>query len=38
MGKHQAVIPEIRGRAFISGFNTIILDREDPFPKGFVLG
>ena len=38
VGKHQAVIPEIRGRAFISGFNTIILDREDPFPKGFVLG
>jgi proline racemase len=38
VGSYQAVIPTIKGRAFISGFNTIILDREDPFPKGFVLG
>ena len=38
VGAHPAVIPTIKGRAFISGFNTIVLDPEDPFPKGFLLG
>ncbi len=38
VGEFSAVVPTIKGRAFISGFNTIILDREDPFPKGFLLG
>lgn len=38
VGEFPAVIPTIRGRAFISGFNTIVLDQEDPFPNGFLLG
>ena len=36
--EYPAVIPTIKGRAYISGFNTLLLDREDPFPKGFLLG
>ena len=36
--EYPAVIPTIKGRAFISGFNTLLLDPEDPFPKGFLLG
>ncbi|MGE5617708.1 MAG: 4-hydroxyproline epimerase [Sphingomonadaceae bacterium] len=38
VGGYPAVIPTIRGRAYISGFNTIVLDPEDPFPNGFLLG
>jgi proline racemase len=36
--EYPAVIPTIRGRAYISGFNTIVVDPEDPFPRGFQLG
>jgi proline racemase len=38
VGEYPAVLPTIRGRAYISGFNTLVLDPEDPFPKGFLLG
>ncbi len=38
VGRYPAVIPTIRGRAYISGFNTIVVDPEDPFPRGFQLG
>jgi proline racemase len=31
------VIPEIRGRAFITGFNRFIMDPEDPLKNGFEL-
>lgn len=32
-----AVIPTIEGRAWITGFNQLVLDPEDPFTTGFVL-
>jgi proline racemase len=32
-----AVIPEITGRAWITGMGQYILDAEDPFPAGFSL-
>ncbi len=38
VGDYPAVVPTIKGRAFISGFNTLVLDPEDPFPRGFLLG
>jgi len=39
VGKYPAVIPEITGSAYITGFNHIILDPDDPFgSKGFLLG
>jgi proline racemase len=31
-----AVVPTIRGRAWISGTGTLVLDPEDPFPAGFL--
>ncbi len=36
-GPHTAIIPEITGRAFITGQHTFILDPEDPFRDGFLL-
>jgi proline racemase len=33
-----AVVPEITGRAWITGMGQYLLDPEDPFPAGFVLG
>lgn len=39
VGEYPAVIPEITGSAYISGFNHLVLDPDDPFgAKGFLLG
>ena len=39
VGKYPAVIPEIAGSAYITGFNHIVLDPDDPFGlNGFLLG
>ncbi len=39
VGEYPAVIPEITGSAYITGFNHIVLDPDDPFgSKGFLLG
>jgi proline racemase len=32
-----AIIPAIRGRAWITGFHTYLLDPDDPFPEGYLL-
>ncbi|MGI6643494.1 MAG: proline racemase family protein [Bacillota bacterium] len=32
-----ALVPEVSGRAFITGFNQLVLDPEDPIPSGFRL-
>ncbi len=32
-----AVVPTITGRAWISGFQQLVLDPEDPFPAGFLV-
>jgi proline racemase len=32
-----AVIPEITGRAWITGMGQYLLDADDPFPRGFAL-
>ena len=32
-----AVVPEITGRAWITGMGEYVLDPEDPFPAGFAL-
>jgi proline racemase len=32
------VRPRITGRAYITGFHTFVLDREDPFPMGYRIG
>lgn len=38
VGPYKAVIPSITGRAWITGFANYVLDDEDPFPNGYVLG
>ncbi|MGB9838973.1 proline racemase [Thermovenabulum sp.] len=38
VGPYKAVIPEITGNAFITGFNQMVIDPEDPVKYGFLLG
>jgi len=35
VGSYDAVIPEIRGRAWLTGLNQLLLRPDDPFPAGF---
>jgi len=37
VGGMPAVVPEITGRAWITGMGQYVLDPEDPFPTGFSL-
>lgn len=37
VGDTPAIIPEIRGSAWIHGYNTLIIDESHPFPKGFQV-
>jgi proline racemase len=37
VGDRPAVIPEISGRAWITGMGQYLLDPTDPFPTGFAL-
>jgi proline racemase len=37
VGGLPAVVPEISGRAWITGMSQYMLDPEDPFPAGFAL-
>jgi proline racemase len=37
VGSFAAVVPEITGRAWVTGMGTYLLDAEDPFPVGFAL-
>jgi proline racemase len=37
VGGLPAVVPEITGRAWITGTGRYVLDDEDPFPAGFAL-
>ena len=32
-----AVVPEITGRAWMTGQGSLVLDPSDPFPGGFLL-
>ncbi len=37
VGKFEAVVPEISGRAFITGFQQFVMDPEDPLRAGFFV-
>ncbi|HEX9709080.1 MAG TPA: proline racemase family protein [Candidatus Thermoplasmatota archaeon] len=37
VGPHEAVIPEITGRAYLTGLSQLVLRPDDPFPAGFLL-
>ena len=36
-GKYKAVIPEVKGNAFITGKNTFWINPNDPLKDGFIL-
>jgi trans-L-3-hydroxyproline dehydratase len=36
-GNYQAIIPEVSGRAHITGRNTLFFDPDDPLGKGFLI-
>jgi trans-L-3-hydroxyproline dehydratase len=37
VGSHKAIIPQITGRAWISGQTTLMLDPADPWPGGYKV-
>lgn len=37
IGEYDAIIPEISGSAYITGFNHFVIDPEDPVKYGFTL-
>ncbi len=37
VGPHRAVIPEVGGRAFITGRHEFVIDPSDPWREGFLL-
>jgi len=37
VGPYRAVVPTIRGSAYVTGFNQLVLDPRDPFPAGFLM-
>lgn len=37
IGEYKGIIPQIKGRAYITGFNHFIIDEEDPLKYGFTL-
>jgi proline racemase len=38
VGPYTAVVPTIRGSAYITGLQQFVLDPRDPWPQGFALG
>jgi proline racemase len=37
VGDHDAIVPAIRGSAFIAGIAELYIDPDDPFPEGYLL-
>ena len=37
VGNFKAVVPEITGRAFVTGIHHFMIDEDDPFKYGFLL-
>ncbi len=38
VGGARAIVPRIGGRAWITGYARYVLQDDDPFPEGFVMG
>jgi proline racemase len=38
VGRFPAVVPTVRGRAWLTAIGHYLLDPEDPFPAGFLIG
>ncbi len=37
LGSYKAIIPEITGSAYISGYSTYVIDTDDPLKYGFLI-
>ena len=37
VGDTPAIVPAIRGSAWITGITQVIVDPTDPFPEGYLL-
>jgi proline racemase len=37
VGDRQAIVPAIRGSAWITGVTQVLIDPSDPFPEGYLL-
>jgi proline racemase len=37
VGARPAIVPAIRGSAFITGISQVVVDPDDPFPEGYLL-
>ena len=38
VGDRAAIVPAIRGSAWITGISQLVVDPTDPFPEGYLLG
>ena len=38
VGDYEAVLPRVKGSAWITSFQQVVLDPSDPFPEGFRVG
>ena len=38
LGSHPAIIPEVEGRAYLTGRHEFMIDPDDPLKDGFLLG
>ena len=38
LGDQLAVVPTIKGQAWVTGFAQYVVDVDDPFPEGFTIG
>jgi proline racemase len=38
VGRYRAVVPQLSGSAWITGFAQYVVDPTDPFPEGFTVG
>ena len=37
LGKYDAIVPDVMATAYITGFNQVVIDPEDPLKDGFLL-
>ncbi len=37
VGDRPAIVPAIRGSAWITGISQLVVDPTDPFPEGYLL-
>jgi 4-hydroxyproline epimerase len=37
IGDFEGIIPEVKGSAWVHGYNTLIIDQDHPYPEGFQV-